>query len=147
MNHYSGTLSSARYNHCSSVCPHRDGVLIAYYAGQRECHPTQATRIVYWDGERYSDTVKLADGTGNCVIWSIDDKEAVLAYSVFEKYLPERPVMQWMYCSNWLVKVSFVDGAIVVGEPKELEIDPRIGCLARCHGRCRGWRRCFAAAS
>ena len=77
-----------KFSHCASICPIGDGTILTYYAGSWECKPDQTVHLAYHDGESYQDPIKIDEaGTGNPVIWSINENKAMLLYSKFEPSL------------------------------------------------------------
>jgi hypothetical protein len=126
-------LTAGRFNHCSSVCPHKSGVLIAWYAGLNECDDTQGVHVAYVEDGIQSAPVRVGDKTGNPVLLPYG-KDAILLWSRFEDtgYLRSR-VDRWKYCSNWLQWVRFENGVVkIVGEPKEFS-NPDEHLLGRCN--------------
>lgn len=126
-------LCGVGFNHCASICPHKDGVLIAWYAGRQEAVRDQEVNVVYWEsGEEYRGQFKVGARTGNPVIWAMSKKKACLLYSYFEN-VDVRPVKRWGYCSNWLTPIEHKPSrnqtwASYVHRQLELEI----GYLGRC---------------
>lgn len=127
-------LEADEYNHCASICPHKNGVLIAWYSGKHEASTEQQVRVVYWENGTYSEQFSVGMRTGNPVIWAVTKKRACLLYSYFER-LTNRVVSRWKYCSNWIVPVEYKPNRKTVWASyvhNQLELNPTIGCLGRC---------------
>jgi hypothetical protein len=94
------------FNHCSSICPYEDGILITWYSGQGECRDDQSVYLLFIQKNGTSVPLRLGDRTGNPVLWR-DGDHAYLLWSHFEdsgyiKHLADR----WKYCSNWIMQVE-----------------------------------------
>lgn len=124
--------------HCSTICQHGAGVLIAYYIGP-ECSNKQIVEILYLENDEVLASRKLYPKTGNCVLCPGNDGTATLIYSYFNdtdgQSIPTTPVHRWMYCSNWKIKVSYshVMNKIQISSPEVLVTQPPIGYLVRCN--------------
>jgi predicted neuraminidase len=120
--------------HCSTICPHKDGVLTAYYNGP-ECTDTQAVNIEYSDKD--IPILKLPRKTGNCVLIPMNSKNACLIFSLFEDNdgieEPKSPVARWRFCSNWKLIVSVSNGKITTSKPERFETEYNVGHLVRCN--------------
>lgn len=93
--------SKFRVNHCATICPYQDGVLVAFYGGTGECEEDQSVHLYKYDPiGSYTHVKSLPPGTGNPVIWNWNSN-IFLLYSRFEKET-KRLVDKWKYCSNWL---------------------------------------------
>jgi hypothetical protein len=123
------------YGHCATICPHRNGVLIAFYLGP-ECRNQQRVVLQYWVGTEKLSEYLFYNKTGNCVLWAINEDWAGLIYSYFNDTdginYPAKLVHRWMYCSNWRVKVQADKDVFTVDSPVQLDLQPPIGYLARC---------------
>ena len=102
------TYSTGDMNHCSTICPHHGGVIIAWYAGTRECGDDQRVYITY-----NNITKALEHGTGNPVLWNYGD-HTYLLYSKFENMVKPM-VHRWKYCSLWLRTVEIKKRKIELG--------------------------------
>ena len=125
-------LFSPEFSHCASICPHGNGVLIAFYAGSRECSDDQCAYIMHWDGSQYRGPLCLGPKTGNVIIWAIKPDMAMVLFSFFEKDTAN-PVQRWMYCSNWYSIICYKSSNFSMTTPPiRLKTDPKLGFLPRC---------------
>lgn len=125
-------LGAADFNHCASIAPHKDGVMIAWYAGTRECSEDQSVYITYYKDGEYSYPIRIGDKTGNPVIWAENRDKSTLLYSYFEK-MTNNIVQRWMYCSNWIRYINYEgDNKFKLGSKRRFKTDPKVGLLGRC---------------
>lgn len=100
-------ISASKFNHCSAVCPHRDGSLVAWYSGTAECNTDQSVHVVFVNKHTISDPFRVGDGTGNPVLWE-DGDDAIMIWSRFEDTGPIRSLAdRWKYCSLWFQRIAF----------------------------------------
>lgn len=119
------TLQPAgKFNHCASVIQFTDGIMVAHYAGSRECEDDQHVVLHINEGGQWSDPIELESRTGNPILFKSGD-DVYAAYSRFERDHPQ-PVKKWMYCSSWCRKI-----ADEIGEPMPMYRHPRLGYLFR----------------
>lgn len=125
--------SAAPFNHCSTICPYRDGVLIAWYAGIAECRDDQSVRLIFIDNEAAEaecEQMRLGPGTGNPVLFQTATGP-VLLYSQFET--PERlSVERWKYCTLWLQRLEVANGHVTLLGPRRLLANQHAHLLGRC---------------
>ena len=123
------------YGHCATICRHQKGVFLAFYRGP-ECTDAQAVVIQYCEDNKIKASINLHRKTGNCVLWAINKNETGLIYSYFNDTdginVPTRAVHRWMYCSNWMIKLSYSSGKIISTMPQLLSTQPLVGFLVRC---------------
>ena len=95
-------ISASSFNHCSTVCPHHDGALVAWYSGSGECRDDQSVHVVFIDKlNNQFEPIRIGDCTGNPVLWA-QGNEAVLLWSKFEDTGDVRRIVdRWKYCSLW----------------------------------------------
>lgn len=95
--------------------------MVAWYAGSGECRDDQCVRLIFISGEgrQTESPLQLQPGTGNPVLWSLNDAP-VLLYSKFETQ-ESALVDRWKHCTLWLQRLA-LDGVSVqlVGSPKLL---------------------------
>lgn len=126
-------IGAGRFNHCSSVCPYRQGVLLAWYAGTGECQDDQSVHISFCDKSgTYSDPIRLGDKTGNPVIWAHRD-HAYLLWSKFEDAGDLRSIVdRWKFCSLWIQQIELKDKITFVGDPIQISSSDN-HLLGRCN--------------
>jgi len=126
-------VGAGRFNHCSSVCPFRGGVLLAWYSGTGECRDDQSVYVTFSkDDGTYSEAVRIGDKTGNPVIWS-HGTQAYLIWSKFEDTGDVRRIVdRWRFCSLWIQEVVLNNGIEFVAEPRQLAF-PDQHLLGRCN--------------
>lgn len=122
------------YGHCATICPHKTGILLAYYKGP-ECTNVQRVVVEYHQKtEQKICEIILPIKTGNCVLLPATPDKAILIYSYFEdtngKESPKSAVERWRFCSNWSITLEVINNIITMTEPKRF--GPRIGYLTRC---------------
>tara|TARA_R100001244_G_scaffold25113_4_gene25618 strand:- start:74674 stop:75747 length:1074 start_codon:yes stop_codon:yes gene_type:complete len=138
------TYAPYRFQHASAVCAlkepaknhgsQKSGALVAFYAGLSECHESQHVCLAF-NGEVFHE---LEPYTGNPVLFSTSETEAVLIYSKFED-LPANRIRWWQYCSLWARKISTLDdGVLCVSDPEQIIVEMEDlptgkGLLTRCH--------------
>lgn len=123
-----GEEYNEKMSHCATICQLNSGMLLAYYTAQRECHSSQRVYLIFFDGRTYSKPYKIDEGTGNPVLWN-SGLDAILMHSKFEMgatFLIDK----WKFCSNWLKKISLINGELIVSEEKMLDMP--VGYLGRC---------------
>jgi len=125
-------FSAAWFNHCSSICQHKNGVLLTWYAGSGECKDDQSVYLMFQDDKTVSDPVRIGDKTGNPVLWA-DGKSAILLWSRFDDagYVLKSPVERWKLCSIWIQRVEFDKGIRFLDKPKKI-VDVGQHLLGRC---------------
>ena len=131
-------LSAGDFNHCASVCAHRDGVLVAWYAGTGECEDDQNVHVIYISDHYQSEPLKIGDKTGNPVLIPYDNDYAVLVWSRFEDTDKlRRKVDRWKYCSLWATFVGY-DGRCIHFWPPKRPTAPKQLAAPHQHllGRC-----------
>src|SRR5262245_36947564 len=95
-------LAASTFNHCSSICPFREGTLLAWYSGEEECYDDQSVYLLFIGKTGASSPLRLGDKTGNPVLWR-DGERAFLLWSRFEDYGELKTLVdRWKYCSVWL---------------------------------------------
>lgn len=110
-------IFASSFNHCSTVCPHQDGVLIAWYSGINECHDDQSVYLIFINQNNRSDIVRIGDKTGNPILWK-SGGEIFILWSKFEDDgVINRLADRWKYCSLWVQKIEIQDKPILVGKP------------------------------
>lgn len=121
--------------HCSTICQHKDGVLLAYYVGP-ECRDEQHVQIEFYTNDELKSSYTLHKKTGNCILIPQTKNEAIIIYSHFNDTngitYPNNPVERWAYCSNWVSIITTLNDTIVISEPMPLNTQPGIGYLTRC---------------
>lgn len=124
-------LSEGHFNHCASVCPYEDGVLIAWYAGISECHNEQSVYVAYCDDSKVSTPMKVGNGTGNPVL--IPDGP-ILLWSKFEDsgYVSGL-VDRWKYCSLWTRQIKLSGGETSFEGATHRLSSPDEHLLGRCN--------------
>lgn len=125
-------ISAGRFNHCSSVCKYRDGILMAWYAGSGECKDDQSVHILFMDKDNESQQFRVGGKTGNPIIFSVDD----VAYIIYSKFEDSGAMLRladrWKYCSNWIARIAYEDGNISLHDV-ELLTPPEVHILFRCN--------------
>jgi len=132
-------VAASQFNHCSSVCPFNDGVMITWYSGFGECLDDQSVHCIFIDKYGMSGILRLGDKTGNPITWKHDGKTFLL-WSYFEDTGDiSNPVNRWKYCSLWIQEycVELSNSANkynikLLNKPKLLS-GPEEGLLARCN--------------
>lgn len=124
--HYSANF----FNHCSSVCSYKHGVLITWYSGACECHEYQSVQLIFITPEFSSNLYQFPAGSGNPVLWTVGDDSYIL-WSQFEhnpniEYLVDK----WKYCSLWYRHIEYNNGW-VLGDPIQIS-EAMHHLLARC---------------
>jgi hypothetical protein len=124
-------ITAARFNHCSSICRYRDGVLMAWYAGSRECADDQAVYLLFISKNGTSKPLQLMPGSGNPVVWSRDG-EAYVLWSIFtDDGEISHAADRWKYCKNWMSRVVLEDDELkLAGEPTFITVKHLLG---RCN--------------
>lgn len=126
-------ISALPFNHCSTVCPHRNGVLVAWYSGTGECRDDQSVHLIFINKKSKSKILRIGDNTGNPVLWPMDNNEAVLLWSRFEDIGPiHRLADRWKYCSLWIQRLTYKNGIALLGDPIQLA-SPTQHLLGRCN--------------
>jgi len=127
-------IKIGNFNHCSSVCAHQNGVLIAWYAGSGECQDDQSVYVMHVNGDQQSTPLRIGNKTGNPVLIPTEGQEAVLLWSKFEDIAPMSHIVErWKYCSLWATSVSYHNGRIhLIGTSKQIT-EPTQHLLGRCN--------------
>lgn len=124
-------IFAASFNHCSTICSHQDGVLIAWYSGSNECHDDQSVHIIFISPSKRSDIIRIGDRTGNPVLWNHNNTTTLL-WSKFEDDGPiNRTVDRWKYCSLWTQTIEMQNKPILKNRP-ECVIQSDKHLLGRC---------------
>jgi predicted neuraminidase len=127
-------IRAGAFNHCSTVCAHQDGVLVAWYAGVGECRDDQSVHVVYVNGDHQSIPLRIGDKTGNPVLIPVDRNKAILLWSKFEDIAPMRSIVErWKYCSLWTVNVNYHNGRISLSGTSKQIAGPEQHLLGRCN--------------
>ncbi len=113
-------VSAATFNHCATLCPIRNGTLMAWYAGSGECRTDQSVHLLFITKHHRSKTLRLGDNTGNPVLWSLNSDTAVLLWSKFSSMSVPRLVDKWKHCDIWIQQVGVTDGIQLLGSPQLL---------------------------
>lgn len=125
--------SASKFNHCSTICPYRKGVLLAWYSGTNECQNDQSVHVISIEGSQQSEPLRIGDCTGNPVLVPAQE-DAVLLWSKFEdngRLL--RLADRWKTCSLWVQKIGVRKGQVrLLGEPKQIA-EPHQHLLGRCN--------------
>jgi len=133
-------VAASQFNHCSSVCPFNDGVMITWYSGFGECLDDQSVHCIFIDKYGMSGILRLGDKTGNPIAWEYNGRTFLL-WSYFEDTGDiTNPVNRWKYCSLWIQEycvelsnsVNNKYDIRLLGKPKLLS-GPEEGLLARCN--------------
>lgn len=123
------------YGHCASICPHKNGILLAYYNGP-ECSDEQAVNVEYCEGNKKLAHLTFPVKTGNCVLCASHNDKAVLIFSYFNDTdgveHATRPVKRWRFCSNWRTLIEYKN-QINCTRMEIFPTDPMIGYLVRCN--------------
>lgn len=108
-------IPNKRMHHCSTICKHKNGVLIAFYAGSNECADDQSVYISYNNNHE-----RIGDETGNPVLW--DNKDyATLLWSEFDQTRKfDNIIDKWKHCSLWIRHIKFSNKFEFVGEPVKI---------------------------
>ena len=123
--------SHSLFHHCSTVCPYKDGVVLAFYSGTGECQDDQGVYVTYFKNNNYADLLKIGDKTGNPVLFS-SANHCFLIWSKFEDTGPLRSIVdRWKHCSLWIQKIDVADGITLVGQPHQIS-SPQDHLLGRC---------------
>lgn len=110
------SIGAGAFNHCASLCPCSDGVLLAWYAGTGECQDDQSVHVTYLSNGRPLPPIRIGDKTGNPIVWREGDKHWLL-WSRFEDLESSRILAtRWRSCSLWIQQVEISDG-IQLSEP------------------------------
>lgn len=122
------------FNHCSTICKHQKGVLLAWYSAKAECTDDQNVYVSYVNeyGEK-SEPISISGGVGNPVLinTNICDTPALL-WSKFEDFRIVRRPDKWKYCSLWAQRLLVKnDQPLMIGNKKQLT-DPNQHLLGRC---------------
>ncbi len=125
------------FNHCSTIHPYQDGVLIAWYSGSTECSDDQSVYIVFINHDTHSEInrsptrIRIGDKTGNPVLWQ-NGQDIYILWSKFEDddtmfSLADR----WKYCSIWVQKIDVCDNQILLSKPERIAASNQ-HLLGRC---------------
>jgi len=127
-------LRAGPFNHCSSVCAHKDGVLIAWYAGSGECQDDQSVYVSFERQGVSTTPLYIGPKTGNPVLIPQRSDKAVLMWSKFEDSGPIRSIVdRWKYCSLWMSYVR-LSGEKVTLDGHSVQIsEPSQHLLGRCN--------------
>lgn len=113
------SIGVSAFNHCSSLCPHNNGVLLAWYAGSGECKNDQSVYVTYLSGSKGLTPIRIGNKTGNPILWNENGKTWLL-WSKFEDIKPIRNLAhRWRYCSLWIQEVKF-NGEIELSQPTRI---------------------------
>lgn len=124
-------LIGANFNHCSTISPYKEGVLVAWYGGTQECHDDQSVFLLYIDKDGTSTPLQLEPKTGNPVLWT-ENNRVYLLWSRFEESEKiKRIADRWKYCSLWMRELE-LNGT-------DLQFTGNIAFIKSKHllGRCR----------
>jgi len=124
-------IFAASFNHCSTVCPHQNGALIAWYSGISECHDDQSVHLIFIGQNGSSDIVRIGDKTGNPVLWRSGDDIFILWSRFEDDGEIVRLADRWKYCSLWVQKIEIEDKPVLVGKP-ECIVGSNHNLLGRC---------------
>jgi hypothetical protein len=109
-------LQAEPFNHCSSICPYGDGVLITWYSGKAECVDDQSVYLLFISKSGTSKPLQLGSKTGNPVLWRDKDQHYLL-WSHFEDDGDiKHPADRWKFCSLWLTTITVQDEILMVGD-------------------------------
>lgn len=131
--------TSFKFNHCSTVCPYHNGVLLAWYSGTGECCDDQSVYIIFIDGLQQSEPLRIGDCTGNPVLIPAKDGGAIILWSKFEdkSYAPMGKILRladrWKYCSLWVQRVAVENGKVHLQEKPKRIAGPEQHLLGRCN--------------
>jgi len=131
---HSNVLKASSFNHCSSVCAHKYGVLIAWYSGSGECKDDQSVYVVFESSGAVSEPLCIGPKTGNPVLIPQSRSKAVLVWSKFEDTGPiTRIVDRWKHCSLWAAYIYMSDGKVKLDGCQEKIAEPNKHLLGRCN--------------
>jgi len=123
------SIGAKDFNHCASLCPCNNGVLLAWYSGSGECQDDQSVYITYLSHDKSTPPIRIGDKTGNPILWREADKVWML-YSKFEDIEPVTMLAhRWRYCSLWLRQIIVTDNIQLLHDIKVAEADQHL--LAR----------------
>lgn len=123
------TFSVADFNHCSTLCNHENGILVAWYGGTDECSDDQSIFVLCISNNRVSEIMNFGEKVGNPVLWNENGK-AYLLWSEFEDNDKiKRPADRWKYCKLWMAEISFQNGMIDITRQTKFDLN----LLGRCN--------------
>jgi hypothetical protein len=128
-------IRAGNFNHCSSVCAHKNGVLIAWYSGTGECRDDQSVYVAFINGDQQSTPLRIGDKTGNPVLIPTEnDNAAMILWSRFEDIGRMRNIVErWKYCSLHIMVVNHTNGRVGLrGSAKQIA-PPEQHMLGRCN--------------
>ena len=127
-------IKAGNFNHCSSVCAHKNGVLVAWYSGVGECRDDQSVHITFVNGDQQAVPLRLGDKTGNPVLIPFSNNKAVLLWSQFEDSGTMRSIVdRWKYCSLWAIFIAYQDGHVQLAGASKQIAGPDQHLLGRCN--------------
>jgi hypothetical protein len=128
-------LTACDFNHCSTIAPLNDGMLVAFYCGSGECRDDQKVIILFIKNKSVAYSLRLEDKTGNPVLWPINENQTIILYSKFEDNFPiKRIVDRWKYCSLWTRTITRTNNGFQVTQPqKVINRDHLLGRCAPIH--------------
>lgn len=122
------TMSSGRFNHCSSIVTTGDNILIAWYSGD-ECSDDQTVNISCMSHDKVTtDHIYLEPKTGNPILFK-HKNDIIIIYSEFESDTVS--VKRWCDCSLWARKISVSNNTIAIGDRWKIT-DSGLSLLPRC---------------
>jgi len=101
-------LSAGEFNHCSTLVAHNGNILVAWYAGTKECADDQSVFVSLVQNGVAGEPLRIGDKTGNPVLFCHEGKHLLL-YSLFEQKT-DHPVHRWRHCSLWLGEIGVNNG-------------------------------------
>lgn len=134
---YQGEVGAERFNHCSTVSPHSNGVVLAWYSGSGECRDDQSVYVTSYNQGTYTRPLRIGDRTGNPVVFPHGD-HTYLVWSKFEDTGEIRSIVdRWKHCSLWIQRIDAKNGISFVEEPRRLA-PSEFHLLGRCNPICYG---------
>ena len=113
-------IQAATFNHCSTLCPSKTGVILAWYAGSGECRDDQSVYITYLSHGKSLPPLRIGDKTGNPIVWR-ENNQLWLLWSKFEDDGPMlHPAHRWRHCSLWIQQIKHTRNMELLGKPIQL---------------------------
>lgn len=119
-------ISAGKLNHASTIHTFGHDAIIAWYAGDAECHPSQRVYITLFKDGNYHFQLSLEELTGNPVLIPVTTTRAMLLYSRFEQF-PSKRVEWWQYCSLWYRFIDYKSGTLSISDKKKFKINVPFG--------------------
>ena len=116
------------FNHCSTICPYNDGIIIAWYCGTNECSDDQSVLMLYSSKNDVSKPLRLNFKTGNPVLWNNNNQIYLLCSYFVDNNNIKILSDKWKYCKLLLHKISINNNDLyLVNDPIIIDGDHLLG--------------------